>query len=301
MDVFLHKLGFVFSGMFIIAGVVLLLLLVIAGKNLATNGSLQSTDTKSSDSLAAGMLDGPNAVSDGMAAATKGIGQAASSAGSTVVNALNATGTAITNASKFVGNTIGTGFALMFQVPVNAFGVVARTPSVSALIQPGYETQMPVITAYAPAVLAAHAITPTVKAATSHAAPDPSWPIHGRVTTLFGVPHWPYQPTHTGIDISSGRASGVTQIKPFAPGKVVETNYSAYGLGNHVIVDHGGGITSVYAHLNSISVTIGQKVDIRATLGYEGSTGASTGTHLHFEIRQNGQPANPQRYVDGHP
>jgi murein DD-endopeptidase MepM/ murein hydrolase activator NlpD len=72
-------------------------------------------------------------------------------------------------------------------------------------------------------------------------------------------------------------------------------------LGNHVIVDHGNGVTSVYAHLHSISVQVGQDVTLDTTLGLEGSTGASTGTHLHFEIRVNGQAANPQQFISGQP
>src|SRR5690606_32285875 len=132
--------------------------------------------------------------------------------------------------AKFVGNTVFTGFALMLDVPGGAFTTIASTPSVSAFIQPSKDARIPVIAPYPATVLATHVVRPTVQAAsTIHQEPDsaPAWPIHGKVTTLFGVPHWPWQPTHTGMDISSGRASGATAIKPFKPGRVTDTVWSA--------------------------------------------------------------------------
>jgi murein DD-endopeptidase MepM/ murein hydrolase activator NlpD len=68
-----------------------------------------------------------------------------------------------------------------------------------------------------------------------------------------------------------------------------------------VIIDHGKGVTSVYAHLASISVKEGKKVGMDTVLGYEGTTGLSTGVHLHFEIRVNGQAADPRQFISGHP
>jgi murein DD-endopeptidase MepM/ murein hydrolase activator NlpD len=68
-----------------------------------------------------------------------------------------------------------------------------------------------------------------------------------------------------------------------------------------LVIDHGGGLSSVYGHLYSISVKAGQMVDTNTVLGYEGSTGASTGTHLHFEIRVNGQPEDPKKFIPGLP
>jgi murein DD-endopeptidase MepM/ murein hydrolase activator NlpD len=115
------------------------------------------------------------------------------------------------------------------------------------------------------------------------------------------VPHYRFQPTLTGIEISSGQAAGVTPIKPFRPGEVISAVHSNRGLGNHVIVDHGNGVTSVYSHLDSISVKMGQKVSLDTILGLEGTTGASTGPHLHLEIRVNGQAANPRQFIDGNP
>ena len=68
-----------------------------------------------------------------------------------------------------------------------------------------------------------------------------------------------------------------------------------------MIVDHGNGVTSVYGHLARISVSVGQEVDSSSVLGYEGTTGVSTGVHLHFEIRVNGQAANPHQFISGQP
>lgn len=184
----------------------------------------------------------------------------------------------------FVGRSLGSGIGL------------AGTPSVHAMITPSGNTQLPVIEAYA---LAVSTPVATIPAATSPATSN--WPIHGVITTHYGVPHRPFQPIHTGLDISSGQRSGVTPIKPFRSGVVIETIHSRYGLGNHVIVDHGGGLTSVYAHMYSIAATVGQVVDTNATLGLEGSTGLSTGPHVHFEIRQDGKTVNPEDYVPGHP
>jgi murein DD-endopeptidase MepM/ murein hydrolase activator NlpD len=130
---------------------------------------------------------------------------------------------------------------------------------------------------------------------------DAMWPIHGRVTTQFGEPHQPWQPTHTGIDITSARAAGATPVSPFRAGTVTKVVHSYSGLGNHVSVDHGGGIVSIYGHLFSTQVLVGQTVRPGDTLGTEGSTGASTGTHLHFEIQVNGTPVNPRNYLAGSP
>jgi murein DD-endopeptidase MepM/ murein hydrolase activator NlpD len=166
--------------------------------------------------------------------------------------------------------------------------------------------EVPIIDPNSPELLAALTALPPAKTKDAKQAAtrdnsDPVWPIHGAITTNFGVPHWPYQATHTGLDISDGQASGVTPVKPFRPGRVVDVVASGSGLGNHVVVDHGQGVTSVYAHLASISVKVGQKVAQGTTLGLEGSTGASTGTHLHFEIRVHGRAADPHRFINGQP
>jgi len=130
---------------------------------------------------------------------------------------------------------------------------------------------------------------------------NPVWPLHGQVTTEFGASDYPYQTHHTGIDISSGSRSGVNQIVAFQSGTVTSVIHSSVSFGNHVIIDHGNGLTSLYGHLSSIKVFAGQQVRAGDTLGTEGSTGASTGPHVHFEIRVNNKPVNPRNYIVGRP
>lgn len=127
------------------------------------------------------------------------------------------------------------------------------------------------------------------------------WPMHGMVTTEFGVYHEPFQQWHTGIDISSGKPSGTTQVAAFRPGTVVQVVHSNLSYGNHVVIDHGNGLTSLYGHLYSTEVTVGQIVQTGQIIGYEGDTGDSTGPHLHFELDQNNKPVNPHNYLPGMP
>lgn len=226
-----------------------------------------------------------------------------------VTTAARATGTGIAfvgrgvgKSAVFVGHTVGNGLVFVAKIPANILGFVSKTATASTITRPSANAQVPVIDPQAPIVVAGNVPLLAVKEAAppvkvSHT--EGHWPIHGKITTRFGVPHWPYQPTHTGLDISSQRRSGVTAVHPFKPGRVIERVYSKYGLGNHVVVDHGGGLTSVYAHLASITVRVGHNVNRATIIGYEGSTGLSTGTHLHFEIRLKGRPVDPWPYITG--
>lgn len=129
----------------------------------------------------------------------------------------------------------------------------------------------------------------------------PQWPIHGMITLSFGANDMPFELHHTGIDISDGKPAGTTPVHPYKPGKVKSIGCGDAGYGNCVIIDNGGGITSWYAHMDSISVQVGQQVDENTVLGYEGATGDVTGVHLHFEIRFNNIPVNPEGYITGNP
>ena len=109
---------------------------------------------------------------------------------------------------------------------------------------------------------------------------------------------------HTGIDFSGGGAYG-TPIRATNAGTVAYVNtvvtgsgYSG-GYGKYLIIDHGGGITTLYAHCSSISVKEGDVVAAGQTIAQVGSTGWSTGPHLHFEVRENGKHVNPVRYLYG--
>jgi murein DD-endopeptidase MepM/ murein hydrolase activator NlpD len=98
---------------------------------------------------------------------------------------------------------------------------------------------------------------------------------------------------HTGIDF---RAPTGSPVRATASGKVVEASWVG-GYGNLVEIDHGNGLTTRYAHLSSIAVSIGDSVARGATVGRVGSTGRSTGPHLHYETRVDGDPADPVKFI----
>jgi murein DD-endopeptidase MepM/ murein hydrolase activator NlpD len=127
------------------------------------------------------------------------------------------------------------------------------------------------------------------------------WPVGGPVTLEFGESDLPYQPFHTGIDIASPDHSVGTSVTAFMKGTVIYADETVTGYGKHVIVDHGHHITSVYGHLNSIAVTVGQEVDISTIIGTRGNTGWSTGPHTHFEIRLFNIPVNARTFLEGNP
>jgi murein DD-endopeptidase MepM/ murein hydrolase activator NlpD len=119
------------------------------------------------------------------------------------------------------------------------------------------------------------------------------WPLIGSITSGFGMRRHPLlggaYMMHTGIDIS---ANFGTPVRASAPGKVIYADWYG-GFGKLVILDHGGGITTLYAHLSRIVVELEEQVSEGQIIGYVGSTGLSTGPHLHFEVRVNGIPQDP--------
>ncbi|MBQ7124267.1 MAG: peptidoglycan DD-metalloendopeptidase family protein [Oscillospiraceae bacterium] len=128
------------------------------------------------------------------------------------------------------------------------------------------------------------------------------WPVPGysKISSYYG---WRFNNTdfHTGIDITG---SGVHGAKVVAAntGTVVFTktcpyNGYAYGYGTYIIVDHGGGISTLYAHLSNITVQKGDIVVMGEQIGNVGNTGWSTGAHLHFEVRTDGSAVNPISYI----
>jgi murein DD-endopeptidase MepM/ murein hydrolase activator NlpD len=122
------------------------------------------------------------------------------------------------------------------------------------------------------------------------------WPASGSVTSGFGPRTHPIfggSRMHTGVDI--GAPSGAP-IKAGDDGVVV-TAGSSGGYGNLTLVDHGGGLATGYAHQSAIGVSVGQRVSRGQVIGRVGSTGSSTGPHLHFEVRVNGNPVNPMAWV----
>jgi len=118
------------------------------------------------------------------------------------------------------------------------------------------------------------------------------WPVNGAVTSSFGYRTHPVlgtQRLHAGVDF--GAASG-TPIVAADTGTVVSAGWHG-GYGNAVIVDHGGGVATLYGHQSRLAVGSGSRVSRGQVIGYVGSTGMSTGPHLHFELRINGVPTDP--------
>lgn len=113
------------------------------------------------------------------------------------------------------------------------------------------------------------------------------WPASGYISQGFA---W----YHKGIDIAN---KATPDILAADAGAVTYTGCLGWGYGCHVIVGHGNGYVTLYAHLSQVYVNIGQRVGRGNALGRMGSTGRSTGTHLHFEIRQNGVLVNPLNFL----
>lgn len=118
-------------------------------------------------------------------------------------------------------------------------------------------------------------------------------PVNGSISSRFGSRGGSRSSVHTGLDISTSSGTG---IRPIAAGTVVYAGYKG-SYGNLLIIDHGNGVQSYYAHCSALYVGAGQAVGAGSTIAAVGSTGNSTGPHLHLEIRVNGTPVNPQSYI----
>ncbi|MBI5449510.1 M23 family metallopeptidase [Candidatus Gottesmanbacteria bacterium] len=113
------------------------------------------------------------------------------------------------------------------------------------------------------------------------------WPAGGIITQY---PVW----YHNAFDIANPAAPGIAAA---GEGVVTLVEYLRWGYGQHIIVDHGGGISTLYAHLSEIYVKAGDRVGRGQVIGRMGSTGRSTGTHLHFEVRRGGVPVDPRSFL----
>ncbi|MFN8026727.1 MAG: M23 family metallopeptidase [Acidimicrobiia bacterium] len=119
------------------------------------------------------------------------------------------------------------------------------------------------------------------------------WPVGANITSGFGYRTDPVtgaQAYHSGLDL--GQPCG-TPIKAAGTGVVISAGFNSGGYGNMTLINHGGGLSTLYGHQSSIIVSAGQNVTQGQVIGYVGSTGKSTGCHLHFEVRVNGNPVDP--------
>lgn len=128
--------------------------------------------------------------------------------------------------------------------------------------------------------------------------PPGAWasPVPGRVTSKFGRRLHPILGVwkmHTGVDMSGKTGTPIIAV---ASGKVTHSGPRG-GYGNLVTIEHAGGLETRYAHQSKVAVSVGDRVLAGQVIGYVGSTGMSTGPHLHFEVRQDGNPVDPLPYL----
>jgi murein DD-endopeptidase MepM/ murein hydrolase activator NlpD len=146
-----------------------------------------------------------------------------------------------------------------------------------------------------------NAVQAQIAASVSRGNPTPgnhrfTWPVNGSIASGFGPrthPIYGGSRVHTGVDIS---ASQGTPIKAAGDGVVRMAGVNG-GYGNWTLIDNGDGLATGYGHQSRIAVSVGQHVSTGEVIGYVGSTGASTGPHLHWEVRVNGDPVNPLGWV----
>jgi murein DD-endopeptidase MepM/ murein hydrolase activator NlpD len=123
-----------------------------------------------------------------------------------------------------------------------------------------------------------------------------SWPVSGTITSPFGYRRNPFgggMEFHQGLDIGAPMGTTITAA---ASGTVISAGWYG-GYGNYILIDHGGGMATGYGHCSQIFVSVGQQVQKGQAIGAVGSTGASTGPHLHFEVRIHGKPVDPAAYL----
>ncbi len=123
-----------------------------------------------------------------------------------------------------------------------------------------------------------------------------TWPVSGTITSPFGYRRSPFgggMEFHQGLDIAAPMGTTVTAA---ASGTVISAGWYG-GYGNYILIDHGGSMATGYGHLSQIFVSAGQSIQKGQAIGAVGSTGMSTGPHLHFEVRMNGKPTDPAAYL----
>lgn len=139
-------------------------------------------------------------------------------------------------------------------------------------------------------------VPPAATLASNAASGQMRWPVAGQITSPFGERKNPMgagDDFHPGIDIAADEG---TPISAAAPGRVVSAGPDG-GYGNSIVVDDGNGMTTRYAHCSQIYARIGDLVSAGQQIGAVGSTGHSTGPHLHFEVRLNDKAVDPTQFL----
>lgn len=122
------------------------------------------------------------------------------------------------------------------------------------------------------------------------------WPVIGRITSSFGEREDPFNGEgafHSGIDIATSYGD---PVRAAADGVVLKASFGN-GYGREIMIDHGNGIQTLYGHLSGFAVTEGEQVKRGQVIGYVGTSGHSTGPHLHYEVRIHDTPVNPHKYL----
>ena len=136
--------------------------------------------------------------------------------------------------------------------------------------------------------------TPSYSQGSGDASPNKGycgWPTTVRTITQY------YTWYHNGVDIAAGRQSSMPPLLACRSGTVIRSGWDPFGLGLNVIIDHGDGYQTVYGHMSRLDVSYGDKVGRGEQIGIMGSTGRSTGPHIHFMVKYNGVAQNPLNYT----
>lgn len=173
--------------------------------------------------------------------------------------------------------------------------LIQSQPPRPASTAPPESAPAPVGAAAAPAAAPTLGAAPKAAAVPKASASGFIWPISGPVTSEYG-PRW--GGFHPGIDIAGPNGGAIVAARS---GTVIYSQFNDGGYGNMIVIDNGGGYATAYAHQSKLGVSVGQSVSQGQVIGYEGSTGFSTGPHLHFEIRVDGSAQNPRNFLAGEP
>lgn len=137
------------------------------------------------------------------------------------------------------------------------------------------------------------------------------WPVPGHyiITDYYGTRTWDGSGFHYGLDLGGGNIAGSSIVAAESGTVILAINYCTHnyakysscgcggGFGNYIVIDHGGTYATLYGHCEKVDVKVGDYVTKGQTIGYVGTTGYSTGYHLHFEVRKDGERVNPLDYI----